>query len=363
MRIFRELCTLLREEKAAALATIIKTSGSTPAPMQSRMIVRFKEPLASIGTVGGGCLDAEIVWRVEHERLTKPHFFTYSLDDPVGDTGLICGGKVEVMIEQVDDSMLAVFERVVAEETAGNDSVIVTVMQEGQTVKKCLCGADGRFIAGNEIDPVTGEHLRRTIGGLKRENPIERVRVGSAEYVAELIEARPPLVIFGGGHVGKVVSQCAALAGFRVTVVDDRMMFANRERFPEADRIVCEGFKEAFARLTITPSTFVVIVTRGHRHDELVLEKVLEYDARYVGMIGSAKKVAATFARLREKGLAEERLASVRAPIGVDIGARTAEEIGLSIVAELVAVRRKAIPAGMPQRRQALAQLSQSPAS
>lgn len=352
MKIFKDICKVLREEKRAALATIIKTSGSAPAPMQSRMVVRFTDPITSIGTIGGGCLDAEILWKAEHERLTIPHFFTYSLDDPVGDTGLICGGTVEVMIEQIDDSMLEVYEAAAAEEAAGNDCVVVTLMHEGRRNKKVLFGRDGRLIAGGQSDATVLENISAAIAGLSDEHPIDKVEMGRCEYVAELIEARPSLVIFGGGHIGKVVAQCAALAGFSVTVVDDRKPFANKERFPEADRVLCEGFAQSFPRLKITPSTFVVIVTRGHRHDELVLEKVLEHEVRYVGMIGSERKVSVTLSHLREKGMPPERLGTVHAPIGIDIGARTAEEIGISIVAEVIAVRRKEPPLRMKHRAQ-----------
>jgi xanthine dehydrogenase accessory factor len=341
MQIFKDLCRVLRDDRVAVLATIITTSGSTPAPRQSRMIVRFTDPITSIGTIGGGCLDAEILWKAEHERLNTPRFFIYSLDDPIGDTGLICGGKVEVMLECIDSSMRAVYEGVVAEEAAGHDCVLVTEIDRDRRTKKFLLRKDAQVLVGDAIATGIPATIRAALMRLRSDAPIERVREGAHEYVIELLEARPPLIIFGAGHVGKVVSQCAALAGFKVTVVDDRKTFANKERFPEAERVLCEGFAESFSRLNITPATFIVIVTRGHRHDELVLENVLQHDVRYVGMIGSRGKIRRTFSRLYEKGIPMDVLEKVHAPIGVAIGARTAEEIGIGIVAELIAVRRQ----------------------
>jgi xanthine dehydrogenase accessory factor len=163
--------------------------------------------------------------------------------------------------------------------------------------------------------------------------------------VFEFIESDPPLVIFGGGHVGRSVALCAAAAGFGVTVVDDRAEFANSGRFPGVKTVVCDVLDRAADSVAVTGKSYVVIVTRGHRHDEAILRSCLPSNPRYIGMIGSRRKVALTFGRLEGEGVPKERLATVHAPIGLPIGARTAEEIGVSVVAELIAVRRSAHPA------------------
>ncbi len=150
----------------------------------------------------------------------------------------------------------------------------------------------------------------------------------------------PSLIIFGGGHVGAALCRMAALLDFEVTVVDDRPFFAGKNVHPDADRLICEDFEQAFNRITTGPSDYIVIVTRGHRHDRLCLEKALGRDTAYIGMIGSRRRVKAQLESLAAAGYSEERLAAVHSPIGLHIGAVTEAEIALSIMAEITKVRR-----------------------
>jgi len=131
------------------------------------------------------------------------------------------------------------------------------------------------------------------------------------------------------------------MIGFKVTVIDDREEFANKERFPESDEIIIESIDKALQHIKITPSTYIIIVTRGHLQDQEVLASVIESDAAYIGMIGSRKKNATVFQYLEEQGVSAQELKKVHAPIGIDIGAQTPEEIAVSIIAEIIQVRRK----------------------
>lgn len=166
---------------------------------------------------------------------------------------------------------------------------------------------------------------------------------GKVEVFVEPLTV-PVLVLCGGGHVSKAVAEVATLAGFKVTVVDDRESFANAERFPMADRCVAGPWEEALGSLKLGPNSYVVIVTRGHRMDGTCLSWALGTPARYVGMIGSQRKIRAIYDDCRTAGATEEALRRVYAPIGLDIGALTSEEIAVAIVAELIGVRRGAIP-------------------
>jgi len=168
------------------------------------------------------------------------------------------------------------------------------------------------------------------------------LKSGDDELIIEPMMGHPHLVIFGGGHVSKYVSRAAAMAGFRTTIIDDRKEYANAARFPEASETLAVEFYEAFERITIKPSTYILIVTRGHRSDEDMLERAVQSPARYIGMIGSKKKVLTTYEHLVQKGISADSLRRVHAPMGLDIGAVTAEEIAISIVAEIVLVRRGA---------------------
>jgi xanthine dehydrogenase accessory factor len=152
----------------------------------------------------------------------------------------------------------------------------------------------------------------------------------------------PPdqLVIFGAGHIGQPLCRLARVLGFEVTVVDDRERFANAERFPDAQRIIVEPFEQAIRNVPLSAWTYLVLVTRGHEHDEATLRHVVGSAAPYIGMIGSRRRVLVVFERLRDMGVPQEFIGRIYAPIGVDLGARTPEEIALAILAEIVSVKR-----------------------
>jgi len=164
---------------------------------------------------------------------------------------------------------------------------------------------------------------------------------GSLQVFVEPLVPAPRLYIFGGGHVGLAVSRVATIAGFETVVADDREQFANRERFPDAKQVLSGDMDEITSSLSPGDSSYIVIVTRGHRHDLRVLRWAVETPAHYIGMIGSAHKVLAIYQQLEAEGVSAERLKRVFAPIGLDIQAATPEEIGVAIVAELIAIRRR----------------------
>lgn len=159
----------------------------------------------------------------------------------------------------------------------------------------------------------------------------------------EPFSPKPRLVVFGGGHIAKPLTEFAARVGFSVTVIDDRPFFANNQRFPEADKVICEDFRKSFDLINLRKSDYVVIITRGHRHDGVVLREVLRYDLSYIGMIGSKRRVGILREELRSEGIPEYKLDFVAAPIGLDIGAVTPEEIAISIVSQLIYYKNKGI--------------------
>jgi xanthine dehydrogenase accessory factor len=185
-----------------------------------------------------------------------------------------------------------------------------------------------------------------------REACVGRVSGLKGELIIQPIVGTQPLIIFGGGHVGRSLSRLAALSGFSVTVVDDRAEYALKSRFPEAAQTISKNWSAAFEDLKIHPATSIVIVTRGHQSDAEVLRQSVTTHARYIGMIGSGKKVVATFARLLKDGVSLSALKCVHAPIGLDIGAVTAEEIAVSILAELIRARRGFEDASAPMAAQ-----------
>ena len=169
--------------------------------------------------------------------------------------------------------------------------------------------------------------------------------VSAPQNKAILIEPfmpKPRLLVFGGGHIAMPLSEFAARVGFSITLIDDRPFFANSQRFPEADHVICEHFEKCFDLVNMNASDFVVIITRGHRHDGVVLREALKHDLSYVGMIGSKRRVAAMKEDLSNEGFAKEKLDLVQAPIGLDIKAITPVEIAISIVAQLIRYKNQA---------------------
>jgi xanthine dehydrogenase accessory factor len=255
MDLYEEIVRLRKDGRRGAVATIVNARGSIPSFKTAKMLVRDDGSI--VGTIGGGCVEAE-VWQAAREVMEseKPRTLTFDLNqDPKYDTGLVCGGTLEIFVEPV------------------------------------LPPAD--------------------------------------------------LYIFGAGHVAASLYKVARIAGFDVTVIDDRDAYASRERFPEAQQVIADDFDKATAQLAPSESSYIVIVTRGHRDDMRMLRWAVQTPARYVGMIGSKRKTITIFKELQAEGLPAHLFDRVHAPIGLDIGAITPEEIAVSITAELIAKRRK----------------------
>jgi xanthine dehydrogenase accessory factor len=173
---------------------------------------------------------------------------------------------------------------------------------------------------------------------------LQMVNIG--ENKAVLIEPfipKPRLIVFGGGHIAKPLVEFASRVGFSVTVIDDRPSFSNTGRFPEAEKVICESFERSFNLLNLRKSDYVVVITRGHRHDGVVLREVLNYELSYVGMIGSKRRVRGMMEELLDEGYSKDKLDLVNSPIGLDIGAITPDEIAISIIAQLISFKNKGI--------------------
>ncbi len=242
---------------------------------------------------------------------------------------------------------------------------IVSLMEmNGQAApdaSRLLVKADGALAGGalgdRTLDEIAARHAVRLMADERQEIVVARlseliasfadevaakaVNTGDARLLFEI--SRPPLelIVCGGGHVGQAVAKAARFLDFKVTVIDDRAEFSSREKFPDPNvALITDDFVAALRSLRITPAAHIVIVTRGHKHDEICLREVIEKPARYIGMIGSRRRTTTIREHLRREGVAAEFLRRVHAPIGLDIGAQTPEEIALAIMAEIVLARR-----------------------
>ena len=253
--VFAALGEALSRGEEAALVTIVSSNGSTPQRVGAKMLV-FSDGRI-VGTVGGGCYEHDAIGKAKQVLATrKPTTVKYDLnDDFAEETGLVCGGQMEVFIEP--------------------------------------------------------------------------------------IEASPAVYIFGAGHVGYYLARLAHDAGFAVHVIDDRAAFANTDRFPFAAAVVVDDIPDWLSRTTLPATAYAVVVTRGHRNDLDALRALAPRELRYMGLIGSRAKVARLYEQLMtEGGVDPDCLARIHAPIGLDLGAVTPQEIAVSITAELIAVRR-----------------------
>ncbi|MBC7785376.1 MAG: XdhC family protein [Burkholderiales bacterium] len=295
LKLLEEIVRRTNANESLAVCMVAAAHGSTPQKVGATMLVLRDGQ--SLGTLGGGCVEAEVRKRalqlIEERRGALLRF---QLDHDYGwDDGLVCGGTMTMAVQVVSNAKDA------------------AAWHEARAALR----------AG---EPAT---LRMSV-------PDD---TGQAHHFAHDVLPTPHLVVAGAGHVGMALGQIAQKLEFDLTIIDDRPDYASAERFPGTDCIVGE-IQNELARIAIHRHTYVVIVTRGHRHDATALAAVIRSPARYIGLIGSKRKILTILRQLADDGVPQELLSRVHAPIGLNIGAVTPAEIAVSIAAELVAVRR-----------------------
>jgi xanthine dehydrogenase accessory factor len=252
-----------------------------------------------------------------------------------------------------------IYQEIVRIKTEGGEAALVTVVSaSGSTPReegaKMLVRPDGSIFGTIGGGSLEARVIKEAIGVIRQGKPkrhhftltakgageLGMICGGDTDVFIEPILTQPTLYIFGGGHIALALAQMGRLCGFKIAVVDDRPEFAQAERFPEAKVILAEDFTSSFSRVKIDGPSYIVIVTHGHKHDEVVLEWAVGTPARYIGMIGSKTKNETVFKHLRARGISQQQLDGVHAPIGLEIGAQTPEEIAVSILAEVIKVRR-----------------------
>ncbi len=338
--VLQELQLAIQEQRPAAYTALVETRGSTPQKPGAAMLV-FPDG-SQVGTLGGGCVEAEV--KRQALRLLdqgSAQILTFHLDNDYGwDDGLICGGRMRMLVDPVragdDLSYFTHLHELVMKGQPGTEAVVLDEEKcdGGAAADRFLFDADGRLIAGRAQAPMP-ESLPQQLKPISQ-RPRPYV-AGGVSFLPILERCR--LIIVGAGHVGQKVAELAAQVDFDVWVVDDRAEYCNPERFPQAKRLIVAPIDTALSGLEVDPHTMCVIVTRGHRHDEEALYHLAEKPARYVGMIGSRRKIRLILDDLLREGISREALARVCAPVGFDIGSQSVPEIAVSIVAELIAVR------------------------
>ncbi len=355
--IYQKVLELIESEEIGAYCTVVETKGSTPQKPGSKLLIL--PDLRNVGTLGGGCVEAEA--RRQAIGLMQggsPRLLDFQLDSDYGwDDGLICGGNMKIFIDlpQTEEESL-ILTRLQELSEAKVPLVSTTVVKS--EIDHIHVGAKMLFPANGEKVGSLGDAALETalqdelIEVLEKDAPgvfrwqVERDQdeEGAVWVFMDAVQPRPTLLIAGAGHVGQALCHLGKWLGFDVAIVDDRVDFASEERLPEADEIIIGDIAEELRKYPVDHLTYAVVVTRGHQHDEEALHSVIESNARYVGLIGSRRKIKLIYDDLRDMGIPEERLAQVYAPIGLDINSKTVPEIAVSIAAQLIQVRNSTKP-------------------
>jgi xanthine dehydrogenase accessory factor len=341
----RELVTALDEwavdDPEVAVATVVRTSGSTPRPVGARMAISRDGRMA--GSVSGGCLEAAVVEeaRATLEGRARPRLLHYGISDELGwEVGLACGGSVDVLLHTVrwdgTDAALGALRAALDEE---RPVALLTVVGGDGAGRSAAVHGDGR-LAGTLGSPAldaaaAGAVAGRLDSGLPGVEEIDGIPV----YVEPHVPA-PLLAVVGAVHIAMALTRLARVLGHRVVVIDPRGAFLTPERFPDADRLVARWPDEALPELRLGPRDAAVCLSHDPKFDEPTLDCLLRSQVGYIGAIGSRSTHAKRVARLRDAGVGDADIARIHGPVGLDLGARTPEEIALAILGEVVAVRR-----------------------
>ena len=337
---YQHLVNWLDEKSSVVMATVISRSGSGPREPGAAMII--DSDAKTVGTVGGGALEAQVMKDAESVfNTTRPLYKTYRLtNQQASDIGMLCGGTVEILIDYLSDTAHGnLFKDILQKLEMGQHiELISSISLKTEQIKTGIGFASADSVETGTLDmsgidqTTVTSNIEDTLPSLRGDETLR--------YFIQPLHAPDKAYIFGAGHVGEALAPVCAHVGFIPIVIDDRKEFASKDRFPAAGQIlVLDAYENCFKDIRVDETCYIVIVTRGHAHDQTVLSHALKTTAAYIGMIGSKKKRNTTYAALRDQGYSDTDLNRVHCPVGLDIGAQTPAEIAVSIVAEMIAIR------------------------
>ncbi len=358
IKLLEQMLALIEQDSKSALCSVLARSGSVPAPAGSRLLVRPDGTIA--GTVGGGALEGQVTSDAREAIASgAPVTREFDFGGPKTNESLqICGGRITIYTEVVypTGSERDLTESTLQEIKNGRSVALATAVMSSYPVTP----PTGHRMAFNRQGILAGGLVETGLSELVMTEALPLfdgadplfLEVDGAlgrfphlkGFLVDFIHPAPVLVVFGGGHIGRPLANLGALCGFRVIVADDRAEFASPQRFPDADQILTGKYAEIIEQLEIGPRHYLVSVTRCHTTDSQVIEHAAATPAAYIGMIGSKRKIGMIWRDLEQKGISREHLERVHTPVGVDIDAETPEEIAVSIIAQIIAVRRSHRP-------------------
>ena len=329
----------LADGKQVALATVVKVYGSAPRPLGSKMAVSAAGDM--VGSVSAGCVEGNVFQHAQEVLKTgKPKLMEYGITDEMAfeAVGLLCGGNIDVYIEPLDTALFSGLKDAL---TAQKLVSLATVLGGVQAGEKMLVFPDGR--TAGDLGALTGSVRAAAIAQMKTQHTERRTfetETGTADVFIEVYPPPQRLIVIGAVHIAMVLATFAKALGFRTIVIDPRDVFASRDRFPQVDELVVQFPADALAEMQLDEGCYVVFVSHNAEFDNPALKIALNSPARYIGALGSRRTHAKRVAALTEMGLSAAQIARIHAPIGLDLGAKGPEEIALSIMAEIIAVKR-----------------------
>lgn len=345
--VFEEATNQLNEKHPLVIATVVRTKGSTPQKPGAKLLVRNDG--SGVGTLGGGCVEGDIWYAAKQLMKNRGSAETigYELNEEIAaQDGLVCGGTMFFLVDPIyEKGQESLFLDEINSAYLGGEPVALASLVktapdiDAKLAGKLLIRSDGSVEGTLGADNLNSEAIKYGIELMAYGNSKYVRSETGAEYFVEGYTTPPRIILCGGGHVSRAIYTFAVNLGFNLTVIDDREEFANNTRFPLGDVVVAENSAEGFRSVEINKNTFIVIATRGHRYDHVSLEAALNTSASYIGLLGSKRKTILIYEELLSKGVSIDRIKDVRAPIGLDINARTPEEIAISIMAEILMIR------------------------
>ena len=341
---WKDLTAALENESGVALCTIIERRGSVPREIGARMLVRKDSSI--VGTVGGGIGEHEVI-KAARETIenAQSRLLDFSLAGERGlDSAAICGGHFTVFISywsQTDDSDLAGAVAATLKGSRAHYLIESLPQKESTKMTRILLDPEGHKVA----EAPTSNSILAIPKKLKLESPttsVQQITITNQGFLLSEITLPPQMIIFGGGHLALPLAEMASWCRFAVTVIDDRPEFSSPQRFPTADQVVTAPMEEIQSLYTPGPNTYLVLITREHKHDYLLLKQLLGTEYAYLGMIGSRRRTSQVKQRLIDEGFNTAEIEKLYSPIGLAIGAQTPAEIAISIMAEIIEKRHSA---------------------
>jgi xanthine dehydrogenase accessory factor len=335
---------LAQSGRPFAVATVVRTHGSTPQAIGAKLVVSEDAIERPFGTLGGGCVEADAILAAREvlqsgERSLREYRLTEEL---AWSTGLVCGGTMWILAERGDVAFTCngrdMLPEVARAAAGGSPLAVVTgLARDGRGYafdSRAVVHADGRMVGSLGSAQADERAASAALSQLDKGPARLLVPDEDHELLIEPVTGRARLVIAGGGHVAKALARQARLLDFDVTVLEDRPEFADPERFDGAT-VIAQDVAPAIESLSYGAQDFLVVATRGHKMDADCVLAAARTNVRYIGLLGSRRKTVLIQNLLREHGVPEERMAAIHAPVGLDLGGRTPAEIALAVLAEI----------------------------